>query len=174
MLVTSADDPAGVTWRVIGSHTDLAALRRVAAGMLLTFDHERPERAVGEAGRRWRQCRTVAAGAGAPRTNSSSAASGCAWRRRAHTRASKTTKIDVFAARVDAPIVVKEQCAGFDGRERSGWHVMAMPVISLADTWLTAWRWVDLHDCRHWWRVRSARVRRGRWSRRCNVTARVC
>lgn len=43
VLVTSADDPAAqVTPNVvIGSHTDLAALRRVAAGAdVLTFDHE--------------------------------------------------------------------------------------------------------------------------------------
>lgn len=122
VLVTSADDPAAqVTPNVvIGSHTDLAALRRVAAGAdVLTFDHEHvpnelleklvadgvnvapsPQALVHAQDKLVMRQRLAAAGVAVPR----------------YAGIKDPDEIDVFAARVDAPIVVKAVRGGYDGR----------------------------------------------------------
>ena len=67
VLAAAPDDPAAQVTPdvVIGSHTDIDALRRAAEGATaLTFDHEHvPTELLREAGRRGRERRAAAAGA---------------------------------------------------------------------------------------------------------------
>jgi 5-(carboxyamino)imidazole ribonucleotide synthase len=125
VLVTAADDPAAqVTPNVvIGSHTDLEDLRRVAAGAdALTFDHEHvptelleklvaegvnvapPPRALVHAQDKLVMRRRLEAlGAAVPRYAGIESLDGL-------------HHIDAFPPRIDAPIVVKAARGGYDGR----------------------------------------------------------
>jgi 5-(carboxyamino)imidazole ribonucleotide synthase len=125
VLVTAADDPAAqVTPNVvIGSHTDLEDLRRVAAGAdALTFDHEHvptelleklvaegvnvapPPRALVHAQDKLVMRRRLEAlGAAVPRYAGIESLDGL-------------DHIDAFPPRIDAPIVVKAARGGYDGR----------------------------------------------------------
>ena len=125
VLVSAADDPAAqVTPNVvIGSHTDLEDLRRVAAGAdALTFDHEHvptelleklvaegvnvapPPRALVHAQDKLVMRRRLEAlGAAVPRYAGIESLDGL-------------DRIDAFPPRIDAPIVVKAARGGYDGR----------------------------------------------------------
>ncbi len=126
VLANTADDPAAqVTPNVvIGSHTDLEDLRRVAAGAdALTFDHEHvptelleklvaegvnvapsPQALVYAQDKLVMRQRLAALGAPVPRYTG------------LDNSASLDQELDAFAARVDAPLVVKAVRGGYDGR----------------------------------------------------------
>lgn len=125
VLATAADDPAAqVTPNVvIGSHTDLEDLRRVASGAhVLTFDHEHvpnelldklvaegvkvappPQALVHAQDKLVMRQRLDAAGAAVPRYAGISTLD-------------RLDDIDGFARRVQAPLVVKAVRGGYDGR----------------------------------------------------------
>ncbi|HSS26164.1 MAG TPA: 5-(carboxyamino)imidazole ribonucleotide synthase [Mycobacterium sp.] len=125
VLATAADEPAAqVTPNVvIGSHTDLEDLRRVAAGAAaLTFDHEHvptdlldklvsegvnvappPQALVHAQDKLVMRRRLAALGARVPRYA-------------ALDSLDRLDEIDAFAHRIDAPIVVKAVRGGYDGR----------------------------------------------------------
>jgi 5-(carboxyamino)imidazole ribonucleotide synthase len=122
VLAASPDDPAAQVTPdvVIGSHTDLAALRKAAAGAdVLTFDHEhvptellekliadgvivapRPSALIHAQDKLVMRRRLEALGAPVPR----------------FAEVTEAADVDSFAARVDAPIVVKTVRGGYDGR----------------------------------------------------------
>jgi 5-(carboxyamino)imidazole ribonucleotide synthase len=122
VLATSADEPAAQVTPdvVIGSHTDLEDLRRVAAGAhVLTFDHEHvpselldklladgvnvappPQALVHAQDKLVMRRRLEALGAPVPR----------------YAGIANLDELDAFAARVGAPIVVKAVRGGYDGR----------------------------------------------------------
>ena len=89
VLAVAPDDPAAQVTPdvVIGSHTDLDALRRAAEGAdVLTFDHEHvPTELLGEAGRRGRE-RGAAAGGPDPRPGQAGDAAAAGGPRRAGAR----------------------------------------------------------------------------------------
>jgi 5-(carboxyamino)imidazole ribonucleotide synthase len=125
VLATAADEPAAQVTPdvVIGSHTDLDDLRRVAAGAhVLTFDHEHvppelldklvadgvnvappPAALVHAQDKLAMRLRLDELGAPVPRYT-------------AIDNLDELDALDAFAARVDAPIVVKAVRGGFDGR----------------------------------------------------------
>jgi 5-(carboxyamino)imidazole ribonucleotide synthase len=122
VLATSADEPAAQVTPdvVIGSHTDLEDLRRVAAGAdALTFDHEHvptelleklvaegvnvappPHALVHAQDKLVMRRRLEALGAAVPR----------------YAEIGSIDDLDAFASRLDAPIVVKAVRGGYDGR----------------------------------------------------------
>jgi 5-(carboxyamino)imidazole ribonucleotide synthase len=122
VLAADAADPAAQVTPdvVIGSHTDLEALRRVAAGCAaLTFDHEHvptelleklvaegvnvvppPEALVHAQDKLVMRRRLEALGARVPR----------------YAAVERPDDVDEFARRVDGPIVVKAVRGGYDGR----------------------------------------------------------
>jgi 5-(carboxyamino)imidazole ribonucleotide synthase len=122
VLATSPDDPAAQVSPdvVIGSHTDLDALRRVAAGAAaLTFDHEHvpiallevlvaegvnvappPEALIHAQDKLVMRRRLEALGAPVPR----------------YAAVGHVDDVDAFARRVGGPIVVKTVRGGYDGR----------------------------------------------------------
>src|SRR5271168_2358114 len=122
VLAADAADPAAQVSPdvVIGSHTDLEALRRVAAGCAaLTFDHEHvpielleklvaegvnvappPEALVHAQDKLVMRRRLEALGARVPR----------------YSPVSHLDEVDAFAARIGGPIVVKTVRGGYDGR----------------------------------------------------------
>jgi 5-(carboxyamino)imidazole ribonucleotide synthase len=122
VLATAADEPAAqVTPNVvIGSHTDLEDLRRVAAGAdVLTFDHEHvptelleklvaegvnvappPHALVHAQDKLVMRHRLEELGAAVPR----------------YAGIDNLDDLDAFARRLDAPIVVKAVRGGYDGR----------------------------------------------------------
>ena len=122
VLAADAADPAAQVSPdvVIGSHTDLEALRRVAAGCAaLTFDHEHvptelleklvaegvnvappPEALVHAQDKLVMRRRLEALGARVPR----------------YAAVERPDDVDEFARRVDGPIVVKAVRGGYDGR----------------------------------------------------------
>lgn len=122
VLATSADEPAAQVTPdvVIGSHTDLEDLRRVAAGAdALTFDHEHvptelleklvaegvnvappPHALVHAQDKLVMRRRLQALGAAVPR----------------YAEIGSIDDLDAFASRLDAPIVVKAVRGGYDGR----------------------------------------------------------
>jgi 5-(carboxyamino)imidazole ribonucleotide synthase len=122
VLATGADDPAAQVTPdvVIGSHTDLDALRRAAAGAdALTFDHEHvptelldklvadgvnvappPQALVHAQDKLVMRRRLEALGAPVPR----------------FAEVRNVADVDVFAARIGGPIVVKTVRGGYDGR----------------------------------------------------------
>ena len=125
VLAAAPDDPAAQVTPdvVIGSHTDLEDLRRVAAGAdALTFDHEHvptelldklvaeginvappPQALVHAQDKLVMRRRLEALGAAVPRYA-------------AIETADSLNELDEFARRVDAPIVVKAVRGGYDGR----------------------------------------------------------
>ncbi|OBA63484.1 5-(carboxyamino)imidazole ribonucleotide synthase [Mycobacterium sp. 1100029.7] len=125
VLATSTDEPAAQVSPdvVIGSHTDLEDLRRVAAGAdALTFDHEHvptelleklvaegvnvapPPRALVHAQDKLVMRRRLEAlGAGVPRYVGLHSLE-------------QLDEVDAFARRVEAPLVVKAARGGYDGR----------------------------------------------------------
>jgi 5-(carboxyamino)imidazole ribonucleotide synthase len=122
VLADSADEPAAQVTPdvVIGSHTDLEDLRRVAAGAdALTFDHEHvptelleklvaegvnvappPHALVHAQDKLVMRRRLEALGAAVPR----------------YAEIGTIDDLDAFAKRLDAPIVVKAVRGGYDGR----------------------------------------------------------
>jgi 5-(carboxyamino)imidazole ribonucleotide synthase len=122
VLAASADEPAAQVTPdvVIGSHTDLEDLRRVAAGAdVLTFDHEHvpielleklvaegvnvappPQAKVHAQDKLVMRRRLEALGAPVPR----------------YAGIGNLDDVDAFAARVGAPLVVKAVRGGYDGR----------------------------------------------------------
>jgi 5-(carboxyamino)imidazole ribonucleotide synthase len=122
VLATAADEPAAqVTPNVvIGSHTDLEDLRRVAAGAdVLTFDHEHVPTELLE--------KLVAEGVNvAPPPHALvHAQDKLVMRRRLEELGAAVPRyagidnlddLDAFAKRLDAPIVVKAVRGGYDGR----------------------------------------------------------
>ena len=122
VLAADAADPAAQVSPdvVIGSHTDLEALRRVAAGCAaLTFDHEHvptelleklvaegvnvappPEALIHAQDKLVMRRRLEALGARVPR----------------YAAVERPDDVDEFARRVDGPIVVKAVRGGYDGR----------------------------------------------------------
>jgi 5-(carboxyamino)imidazole ribonucleotide synthase len=122
VLAVSPDDPAAQVTPdvVIGAHTDLDALRRAAAGCdALTFDHEHvptelleklmadgvnvappPSALIHAQDKLVMRRRLEALGAPVPR----------------FAAVTEVADVDAFAARVDAPIVVKTVRGGYDGR----------------------------------------------------------
>jgi 5-(carboxyamino)imidazole ribonucleotide synthase len=122
VLAADAADPAAQVAPdvVIGSHTDLEALRRVAAGCAaLTFDHEHvptelleklvaegvnvappPEALVHAQDKLVMRRRLEALGARVPR----------------YAAVERPEDVDEFAHRVDGPVVVKAVRGGYDGR----------------------------------------------------------
>lgn len=125
VLANSADDPAAQVSPdvVIGSHTDLADLRRVAAGAAaLTFDHEHvpnelleklvaegvnvappPQALMHAQDKLVMRRRLELLGAPVPRYIGIETAEGLA-------------ELDRFAARIGGPLVVKAARGGYDGR----------------------------------------------------------
>ena len=122
VLAASPDDPAAQVSPdvVLGSHTDLDALRRVAAGAAaVTFDHEHVPGALLDA--------LVAAGVNVapPPEALIHAQDKLVMRRKLEAlgapvpRFAEVTQpadVDAFAARIDGPIVVKAARGGYDGR----------------------------------------------------------
>jgi 5-(carboxyamino)imidazole ribonucleotide synthase len=122
VLAAAADEPAAQVTPdvVLGAHTDIDALRRVAAGAdALTFDHEHVPTALLE--------ELVAEGVkvAPPPAALIHAQDKLVMRRRLEAlgvpvpRFAEVTKIDDvdgFAARIDGPIVVKTVRGGYDGR----------------------------------------------------------
>lgn len=122
VLAVAADDPAAQVSPdvVIGAHTDLDALRRVAAGAdALTFDHEHVPTELLE--------KLVADGVNVapPPSALIHAQDKLVMRRRLEAldapvprfaAVTEPADVDAFAARVDAPIVVKLARGGYDGR----------------------------------------------------------
>ena len=122
VLAVSPDDPAAQVTPdvVIGAHTDLEALRRVAAGAdALTFDHEHvptelleklvaegikvlppPQALIHAQDKIVMRRRLEALGAPVPR----------------FAAATDVSDVDEFAARIGGPIVVKTARGGYDGR----------------------------------------------------------
>jgi 5-(carboxyamino)imidazole ribonucleotide synthase len=122
VLAASPDDPAAQVTPdvVIGAHTDFDALRKAAAGAdALTFDHEHvptellekliadgvnvappPSALIHAQDKLVMRRRLEALGAPVPR----------------FAEVTEVADVDVFAARVDAPIVVKTVRGGYDGR----------------------------------------------------------
>jgi 5-(carboxyamino)imidazole ribonucleotide synthase len=122
VLAVSPDDPAAQVTPdvVIGAHNDLDALRRAAAGAdVLTFDHEHvptelleklvadgvtvappPSALIHAQDKLVMRQRLEALGAPVPR----------------FAPVSEVADVDAFAARIDAPIVVKTVRGGYDGR----------------------------------------------------------
>ena len=122
VLAVSPDDPAAQVTPdvVIGAHTDLDALRRVAAGAdALTFDHEHvptamldklvaegvtvappPEALVHAQDKLVMRRKLAALGAPIPR----------------YAAVTSIDDVDTFAARVGGPVVVKTVRGGYDGR----------------------------------------------------------
>ena len=122
VLAVSADDPAAQVTPdvVLGAHTDLDALRRAAAGAdALTFDHEHVPTELLE--------KLVADGVNVapPPSALIHAQDKLVMRRRLEALGAPVPRfaavtdvadVDAFAARVDAPIVVKTVRGGYDGR----------------------------------------------------------
>ena len=122
VLAVSPDDPAAQVSPdvVIGSHTDLEALRRAAAGAdALTFDHEHvptellhtlvaegvtvlpaPEALVFAQDKLQMRCRLSDLGAPVPR----------------FAAVRTVDDVDAFAARIGGPLVIKTVRGGYDGR----------------------------------------------------------
>lgn len=122
VLAASSDDPAAQVSPdvVLGSHTDLDALRRVAAGAAaVTFDHEHvpgdlldalvaagvnvappPEALVHAQDKLVMRRKLAELGAPVPR----------------FVEVTQPADVDAFAARIDGPIVVKAARGGYDGR----------------------------------------------------------
>lgn len=143
VLALSADDPAAQVTPdvVIGSHTDLEDLRRVAAGAdVLTFDHEHvptelleklvadgvnvapPPRALVHAQDKLvMRHRLAALGAAVPR----------------YAGIANLAELDAFARRIDGPVVVKAVRGGYDGRgvrmARDPLHAREIAASFLAD-----------------------------------------
>ena len=122
VLAVSPDDPAAQVTPdvVIGAHTDADALRRAAAGAdALTFDHEHVPTELLE--------KLVAEGVNVapPPSALIHAQDKLVMRRRLEALGAPVPRfaevtdvadVDAFAARVDAPIVVKAVRGGYDGR----------------------------------------------------------
>lgn len=122
VLAVSPDDPAAQVTPdvVIGAHTDADALRRAAAGAdALTFDHEHVPTGLLE--------KLVADGVNVapPPSALIHAQDKLVMRRRLEALGAPVPRfaavtdvadVDAFAARVDAPIVVKAVRGGYDGR----------------------------------------------------------
>jgi 5-(carboxyamino)imidazole ribonucleotide synthase len=122
VLAADPDDPAAQVTPdvVIGSHTDLDALRRAAAGAdALTFDHEHVPTELLE--------KLVADGVNVapPPSALIHAQDKLVMRRRLESlgapvprfaEVTEVADVDAFAARIDAPIVVKTVRGGYDGR----------------------------------------------------------
>jgi 5-(carboxyamino)imidazole ribonucleotide synthase len=122
VLAVSPDDPAAQVTPdvVIGSHDDLDALRRVAEGAtVVTFDHEHVPTALLE--------KLVAEGAtvAPPPHALIHAQDKLVMRRRLESLGAPVPRfaaveslddVDVFARRIDGPIVVKTVRGGYDGR----------------------------------------------------------
>jgi 5-(carboxyamino)imidazole ribonucleotide synthase len=122
VLADAPDDPAAQVTPdvVIGAHTDLDALRRAAAGAdALTFDHEHvptelldklvaegvnvappPEALIHAQDKLIMRRRLQDLGASVPR----------------YAEVTDVADVDAFAARIDAPIVIKSVRGGYDGR----------------------------------------------------------
>ena len=187
VLAAAADEPAAQVTPdvVIGSHTDLEDLRRVAAGAdALTFDHEHvptelleklvaegvnvappPQALVHAQDKLVMRRRLEALGAAVPRYTGIDSVD-------------DLDDIDAFAGRVDGPLVVKAVRGGYDGRgvrmARDVAHAREIAGGYLADRVpvLVEERVQCAANCRRWWRGRrSVRARRGRSWRRCSVTA---
>ena len=122
VLAVTPDDPAAQVTPdvVIGSHTDLEALRRAAAGAdALTFDHEHVPTELLE--------KLVAEGVNVapPPSALIHAQDKLVMRRRLEALGAPVPRfaavtdpadVDAFAARVDGPLVVKTVRGGYDGR----------------------------------------------------------
>jgi 5-(carboxyamino)imidazole ribonucleotide synthase len=143
VLATTPDDPAAQVTPdvVIGSHTDLEDLRRVAAGAdALTFDHEHvptelldklvaeginvappPQALVHAQDKLVMRRRLEALGAAVPR----------------YAGIESPESLDAFAARVGGPVVVKAVRGGYDGRgvrmARDPSHAREIAATFLAD-----------------------------------------
>jgi 5-(carboxyamino)imidazole ribonucleotide synthase len=122
VLAVAPDDPAAQVTPdvVIGAHTDLAALRRAAAGVdALTFDHEHvptemldtlvaegvtvhppPQALIHAQDKLVMRRRLEELGAPIPRFSA----------------VTDVADVDVFAASIDGPVVVKTARGGYDGR----------------------------------------------------------
>jgi 5-(carboxyamino)imidazole ribonucleotide synthase len=143
VLATSADEPAAQVSPdvVIGSHTDLEDLRRVAAGAnVLTFDHEHvptelleklvaegvnvappPQALVHAQDKLVMRRRLEDLGAAVPR----------------YAEIRRADELDAFAQRIDGPVVVKAVRGGYDGRgvrmARDPSHAREIAATFLAD-----------------------------------------
>jgi 5-(carboxyamino)imidazole ribonucleotide synthase len=143
VLATAADDPAAQVTPdvVIGSHTDLEDLRRVAAGAdALTFDHEHvptelleklvaegvnvappPHALVHAQDKLVMRRRLEALGAAVPR----------------YAEIHSVDELDAFAQRIAGPVVVKAVRGGYDGRgvrmARDPSHAREIAAAFLAD-----------------------------------------
>ena len=185
VLAAAPDDPAAQVTPdvVIGSHTDLDALRRVAAGAdALTFDHEHvptelldklvaegvnvappPEALVHAQDKLVMRRRLEALGAPVPR----------------YAASEPLDDVDEFAAAhrrpgggQDGPRRLR-RARGADGRA-----TLRTPARSRPTIWPTGCRcwsrsgWRCAANCRRWWPARrSGRARRGRSWRPCSATA---
>jgi len=143
VLATAADDPAAQVTPdvVIGSHTDLEDLRRVAAGAdVLTFDHEHvpselldklvaegvnvapsPQALVHAQDKLVMRRRLEVLGAAVPR----------------YAEIQSVDELDAFAQRIAGPVVVKAVRGGYDGRgvrmARDPLHAREIAATFLAD-----------------------------------------
>jgi len=143
VLATAADDPAAQVTPdvVIGSHTDLEDLRRVAAGAdVLTFDHEHvptelldklvaegvnvappPQALVHAQDKLVMRRRLEVLGAAVPR----------------YAEIRSVDELDAFAQRIAGPVVVKAVRGGYDGRgvrmARDPLHAREIAATFLAD-----------------------------------------
>jgi 5-(carboxyamino)imidazole ribonucleotide synthase len=184
VLAASPDDPAAQVTPdvVIGAHTDFDALRKAAAGAdALTFDHEHvptellekliadgvnvappPSALIHAQDKLVMRRRLEALGAPVPR----------------FAEVTEVADVDVFAARVDAPIVVKTVRGGYDGRGVT----LARDIAEARDAAAAYWPPVRPYWSRRRWPCgaswrrssrahRSVRARRGQWCRPCSATA---
>ncbi|MEB4211576.1 5-(carboxyamino)imidazole ribonucleotide synthase [Mycobacterium sp. 94-17] len=143
VLATAADDPAALVAPdvVIGSHTDLDALRGVAAGAdVLTFDHEHVPNDLLEA--------LVGEGVNVapPPQALAHAQDKLVMRRRLealgvpvprYAEIARIDDLDAFARRIAGPVVVKAVRGGYDGRgvrmARDSSHAREIAAAFLAD-----------------------------------------
>src|ERR1700744_3943542 len=143
VLATAADEPAapGTPNVVIGSHTDLEDLRRVAAGAdVLTFDHEHVPTELLE--------KLVAEGVNVapPPGALVHAQDKLVMRRRLEALGARvpryagnpsTNELVAFAQRIPGPVVVKAVRGGYDGRgvrmARDPLHAREIATAFLAD-----------------------------------------
>ena len=191
VLAAAADEPAAQVTPdvVIGSHTDLEDLRRVAAGAdVLTFDHEHVPTELLE--------KLVAEGVNVapPPQALVHAQDKLVMRRRLEALGAPVPRyagidrslddLDAFAATTSrTPRSWSRRSAAATTAAGCGWPrdlAQAREIAGeyLADGRAGAGRGAGANcaaNCRRWWRGRrSGRARRGRWSRRCSATASAC
>ena len=184
VLAVTPDDPAAQVTPdvVIGSHTDLDALRRAAEGAagVDLRPRTRADRAAREAGRRGRQRGTAARGAD-PRPGQVGDAAG-GWRRigapDSALRRGDRHRRGGGVRRTAEPVVLKTARGGYDGRgvllarDLAEARDFAAAISPRASRFWSRNGWRCGASWPRWWPGRrSARAPHGRWWRPCSATA---